>query len=144
MIQFNFDPAHGNFLDLEKIASDSALSSVTTQLARDLIDHSPYMSIGDFLRSLSLQDLTILQKISQQAKDSQHADSIFEIMVLCDMLAQAEGVVADSAEQSCANCNFFISLVHVAVMARHGLAEVIWDRLSFDPAMANEVIVKFR
>jgi hypothetical protein len=133
------DNEDGNFtLVYDNIIKSKGLMPVTRTLAFDLTE-SGYMSVGDFLKTLSDYDVENLLKISED----QECEQFSEIALIAEMLASGEGLNAfkdidtfsDRIQQFCA-------FIVIESLARKGLVKAYHANMSFGDDMGDKIIVE--
>mgnify|MGYP003704469103 CR=1 FL=1 len=127
-------------LDYAKVLASKDTLSVTRMLAAQLINGG-YLSVGEFLKSLSDTDLQMLVNLTDE-KDTPH---VADFIVMAEMLAIGEG--CDSAVDS----NEFqyrtqqmITFILLESLYRKGLVELTHENLSFHPDMVEAGIVRLK
>jgi hypothetical protein len=140
MDEFEFgDNEEGQFtLVYDNIIKSKGLMPVTRTLAVDLSE-SGYMSVGDFLKSLSDYDVENLLKISGDEDSEQFS----EIALMAEMLAAGEGLTAfkdiDTFSQ---RIDQFCAFLAIESLARKGLVKIYYENVSFGEEMGNKIIVE--
>lgn len=140
MDEFEFgDNEEGQFtLVYDNIIKSKGLMPVTRTLAVDLSE-SGYMSVGDFLKSLSDYDVENLLKIS----GDENSEQFSEIALMAEMLAAGEGLTAfkdiDTFSQ---RIDQFCAFLAIESLARKGLVKIYYENVSFGEEMGNKIIVE--
>lgn len=125
-------------LAYENIIKSKGLMPVTRTLALDLTSQG-YMSVGDFLKSLSDSDVQNLLNISEDEEDEQFS----EIALIAEMLAGAEGLIAfKDIDTFSARINQFCAFIVIESLARKGLVKVFHENMSFGEDMDSKIIVE--
>jgi hypothetical protein len=139
MDKFEFDDnEEGKFaLAYENIIKSKGLMPLTRALALDLTAQG-YMSVGDFLKSLSDSDVQNLLKISENNKSEQFS----EIVLIAEMLAAGEGLALEGVDTTTARVNQFCMLIVIESLARKGLVKVFHENMSFGDEMGDKTIVE--
>jgi hypothetical protein len=133
------DNEEGQFtLVYDNIIKSKGLMPVTRTLALDLSE-SGYMSVGDFLKSLSDYDVENLLKISEDEDSEQFS----EIALIAEMLASGEGLTAfkdiDTFSQRIDQLCAFLA---IESLARKGLVKIYYENVSFGEEMGDKIIVE--
>jgi hypothetical protein len=139
MDEFEFDDnEEGKFtLAYENIIKSKGLMPLTRALALDLTTQG-YMSVGDFLKSLSDSDVQNLLNISENNKSEQFS----EIVLITEMLAAGEGLALEGVDTTTARVNQFCMLIVMESLARKGLVKVFHENMSFGDEMGDKTIVE--
>jgi hypothetical protein len=139
MDEFEFDDnEEGKFaLAYENIIKSKSLMPLTRTLALDLTTQG-YMSVGDFLKSLSDSDVQNLLNISENNKSEQFS----EIVLITEMLAAGEGLALEGVDTTTARVNQFCMLIVIESLARKGLVKVFHENMSFGDEMGDKTIVE--
>jgi hypothetical protein len=129
-------------LNFDIIAEDTNSHSAVRILAYQL-KQNPYYRIGPFLQSLKDKDLKELQEICEE--QAEVGDEVYEpfesVVMLALMLAAAEGVeITDDSIFTIAN--IMTVMITMEALRRKGFVEVKYDKVSFGPEFAEEVVVK--
>jgi hypothetical protein len=137
-MSFEFDEDDGEFsVNYEKVLHEDTFLPVTRLLAADLMK-SQYMSVGDFLKNLSVDTLSQLTEISENENDP-HFE---EVVLITEMLASAEGTNIGGAPEVHQRLNLFITWLVVESLRRKGLVKVYYENISFGEDMADKIIVE--
>ena len=137
-MSFEFDEDDGEFsVNYEKVLHEDTFLPVTRLLAADLMK-SQYMSVGDFLKNLSVDTLSQLTEISENENDP-HFE---EVVLITEMLAAAEGTNIGGAPEVHQRLNLFITWLVVESLRRKGLVKVYYENISFGEDMADKIIVE--
>ena len=114
------------------------LMPITRALAVDLV-HSGYMRVGDFLKSLSDNDLQNLMEIS----DNDECEQFCEILLISEMLATGEGLSSSKDEQEYSDrMNQFCVLLALESLQRKGLVKLYRENMSFGDDMQDKIVVE--
>jgi hypothetical protein len=137
-MSFEFDEDDGEFsVNYEKVLHEDTFLPVTRLLAADLMK-SQYMSVGDFLKNLSVDTLSQLTEISENENDP-HFE---EVVLITEMLAAAEGTNIGGAPEVHQRLNLFMTWLVVESLRRKGLVKVYYENISFGEDMADKIIVE--
>lgn len=132
MVEYPFE------INYKQIIHCDDLLECTRDLARTL-NHSPYITFGDYMNELPSSILEQLLIISDD-EDNQHFD---ELLLMSEMLARAEGLdPADSLEQSMTRLNILISILAVESLYRKGMIKAFRQNYSFGEDMMNNIVAK--
>ena len=137
-MSFEFDEDDGEFsVNYERVLHEDTFLPVTRLLAADLMK-SQYMSVGDFLKNLSVDTLSQLTEISENENDP-HFE---EVVLITEMLAAAEGTNIGGAPEVHQRLNLFMTWLVVESLRRKGLVKVYYENISFGEDMADKIIVE--
>jgi hypothetical protein len=125
----------------EKILEQPNLSAITKETARRLMD-TPYLQLGDWFKSLTNGDLTVLNFMVENANEDINA--LEDLIVLSEMLARAEGADAIRVGDARANVNHFITLITIVSLHRKGLVDAFYENMSFGSDMADKIVAKLK
>ena len=127
-------------INLKKVASAEApFSSIVKMTALKLMEN-PYMSLGDFFKGLTNNDLTALNfMVDMIATDGQSQE---DLVLLTEMLSRAEGAETADPRQGAMNVSYFCNLVTIVSLYRKGLVDVIFENMSFGLDMSDKPIAQ--
>jgi hypothetical protein len=127
-------------INLRKVAAAEApFSSIVKMTALKLIEN-PYMSLGDFFKGLTNNDLTALNfMVDMIETDGQSQE---DLVLLTEMLSRAEGAETADPHQGALNVSYFCNLVTIVSLYRKGLVDVIFENMSFGLDMKDKPIVQ--
>lgn len=127
----------GSFVvNLDKISKHKSLSRITRVLAIDL-QENPYLTLGQFYRSLSNQEVDDLSKLCERTDD----DAVSEVLLLTEMLARAEGIASTDIDDMSEKVNAFVVMTAGVGLTRKGLVKAYYDNMTLDlHANKNKVI----
>jgi hypothetical protein len=129
----------GYYVNCAEVSKQNDLLAVTRMLAKDL-QINTFMTVGDFMKSLSDDDLRILMEGSDYAENGEMLD---DIMLIAMMLSTAEGAKdIDTLDDVHAMVNRFIGFLVVESLGRKKLVKVLHQNMSFDEDMGDKVIVE--
>jgi hypothetical protein len=128
---------------LKKIASDEAPYSSIVKMTAQKLMKSSYMSLGDFFKSLTNNDLTVLNLMVDMFETDERCQE--DLIVLTEMLAMAEGEdISADAKQLVSNVAYFCDLVAITSLYRKGLVDVIFQNMSFGSDMSDKPVVRVK
>ncbi len=132
----DFD-AQGYTINYEKVLESDDMSSVTKLLALKLMK-TPYMSVGDFLQSLSDSDVESMVQMLE-AKEKRLDD----ILIISEMLATAEGLDgAADLDVFIDRSNQLTGFIIIESLKRKGLVKVYYENMSFGEDLGDKVVVE--
>lgn len=126
-------------LDYDKITKEKSMPPFIRLLALDLIEN-PYLSVGSFLQSMSDSDLFDLMDTVEKNEDA----AMEYIILLTEMLSQAEGIKSEDLSQLTERVNTMITYVVIESLKRRGLVNVFYNNMSFGDEYGDKVIVERR
>lgn len=138
MENFEFEASDDMMINYSEVTKSKDLLAVTRLLAADLLAR-PYMSVGDYMKSISDSDLAQLIEISEDDENPRYED----LILISEMLAAAEGLPGnfdlDAVQKRIAA---LISFLVIESLARKGLVDVYRENFSFGEDMGNKIVVK--
>lgn len=138
MENFEFEASDEMMINYSEVTKSKDLLAVTRLLAADLLAR-PYMSVGDYMKSISDADLAKLIEISEDDENPRYED----LILISEMLAAAEGLPGNfdlNAVQK--RIAALISFLVIESLARKGLVDVYRENFSFGDDMGNKIVVK--
>ena len=112
--------------------------AVTRVLAMDMMEN-PYITVGDFIKTLTDHDLCALSDIAENGTNDPRFE---EILLISEMLAAGEGVSERNIDTMVDRTKMFMMYLTCESLFRKGLVDIFHDKMSFGEDAANEVIVK--
>ena len=129
-------------INLAEVVKHESLPPVTRNLAKRLMRDS-YMTIGQWLGSISNDDLELLSEIVEATPDDDTYEDACEAIVLMTlMLARSEAVYPESMEDISSYTGTFKMMVAGTTLARKGLVECFYQNMSFGADSKDKVIFK--
>ena len=132
---------------LSVIGEDTDRLPITCHLARELMEN-PYMTIGQFLRNLTNDDLKSMCDIIEQQFEHDRADdgeiaAYYEDVVLVSlMLAQAEGLTVNGVEDVERFSNTLAVLLTAEGLKRKGFVKMHYEHISFGEEYADSIVAE--
>ncbi len=124
-------------INLNKIANSDDFCSITRMTAMKLLQ-KPYMTLGDFFKGLSNNDVTALLFMVEMCSTDDSA--LNDLICLSEMLARAEGAEPLNVDESTLNVNFFSMLITIESLYRQGLIDVFHENMSFGADLGDKPI----
>ena len=124
-------------INYEKILEQKAMLPITKLLVTEL-QKNPYMLPGDFFRDLPDSTLHELQGVAEN-NESQHFE---EIILMAEMLTQAEGLSSMSFEELNRRTNQFIMYLTLESLKRKGLVKIHYENMSFGDEYGDKMIAE--
>lgn len=116
-------------VNLQKVAEDKKSSGVLRLLAIDL-QTNPYLSIGDWLQSLTDTELeSLMNDLVDPGVEDENAVS--GLILLSLMLSRAEQVFLDTDEDLTRAVGLMSMFIVMASVGRKGLAKIHYQNMSF-------------
>lgn len=125
-------------INYQRITECMDMLPITRLMAFERLQN-PYITPGEWLKSLSDSTISELLNISETQDENEHAA---ELMLLTEMLVQGEGLSSDSEDAMIKNLNLFVSLLAIEGLARKGLVKVYRENMSFGEDMGKKIIVE--
>jgi hypothetical protein len=123
---------------LEQVLKAKDLLSVTRLLAATLMDN-PYETIGNFMSSLTNEDLKSLLNISEDVED----DKFGNLILISEMLAGAEGAEPSHTDEDVTNrVSQFVVFLTIESLARKGLVKLYRENMSFGEDAGDKILVE--
>lgn len=128
-------------IDLNQVVKSEYPAVV--RLAAKTLQETPYMTAGDFLSSLKIADLEeLIQMCYDITAKKDSGDSLDSICLLCEMVAQSEGVAVDKFDMQ--RVSNFIILLTLEDLARKNLIEFDRDKATLEVSMWDMSIAKIK
>jgi hypothetical protein len=135
MNQNEFD---GYSISYDMVVKSKYCLAVTRLLAAELMNN-PYMTVGDFMRDLTDEDLNILTDIA----DDEDSPKYENLILIAQMLCSAEGLENTFGVEEIQNrIAQFVLLLTCEKLARKGLVKIYHENMSFGPDMENKIVVE--
>lgn len=130
----------GFFVNVSEVAKSKDCLAVTRMLAIDLSNH-PYLTVGDFLKGLSDNDL---QALVEGAETEDNGEVMLEDLLLISMmLHQSEGLPPIESDNEATDVlNILINYLVCESLARKGLVKVFHENMSFGADCADKIVVQ--
>lgn len=135
-------------LNLQKIIEDRNMLSVTRLLAATLLN-TPYMTVGEFVSSLSDPDLQQLMEIADGMEREEEGDQDFdkvnhleELVLITEMLVRAEGLITTNAEDLTNRVGAFSMFLACEGLSRKGIIKLHHNNMSFGEDMGQKILVE--
>ena len=138
MEEFNIDFKINRTLNLDKVIKSSSLMGVTKLLASQ-VQNNHYMTPGDFIQSISNEDLDILL----EHVDEDENPRIQDFVVMAELLSLAEGLdIYVSVELVKQRTEQLLAFLLVESLKRKDLVDVFYQNMSFGDDMKDQIIVQ--
>lgn len=122
-------------INLERVIENAQTHSIIRLLAVD-VKKNPYLTVGDWLQSLSDKDCQTLLDDLVEANEGD--DSAVESMMLgVLMLSRAEQVFIETEEQFVKALGMFKVFVVISSLHRKKMARAVYKNMSFGEDAAN-------
>lgn len=122
---------------LDKVVNAKEMLAVTRLLASRL-QNNPYITVGDFMLSVSDNDLYTLNSVAE----SEENDHFSELILIAEMLAVGEGVYVRDINAVTERINYFRMLLAVESLHRKGMIEAVHRNMSFGDDSKHKIIAK--
>jgi len=126
-------------IDLQKVAESSSIPSTIRALAMDLM-RCPYISVGDYLKNLSDNEVFGLQELV----DEQTAESLENILLMTIMLSKAEAADGpwEDKELLAKQLSKMQVLITITSLHRKGMVRVWYENFSLGDDMIDKKIAE--
>jgi len=130
-------------IQYDKIVADTTMLAVTRMLALN-VSKNPYMSVKDFLETLSDGDLDLLLLVSEE-EDNKHFG---ELIIISEILAQTEGIISEHKstdemlDHTILRVQTLASFLAIEGLGRKGLVKVYRENMSFGEDQGHKLIVE--
>lgn len=129
-------------LDLAKVATNKGLMAVTRMLATDIMN-SPYMTLGDFFKSISDKDLQTFVDCFDELKSDDYKSWYNDLVVMAELLATSEGLPGSASyDELTSRANQLVGHMLIVSLERKGLVKVHYENLSFGDDMGDKIVVE--
>ena len=137
-MEYDENEFNGYNINYDMVVKSKYCLAVTRLLAADLMNN-PYMTVGDFMRDLTDEDLTILTGVADDEDSPKYED----LILIAQMLCSAEGIENTFDLEEVQNrLSQFIMLLTCEQLARKGLVKIYHENMSFGPDMENKIVVE--
>jgi hypothetical protein len=122
-------------VNLERVIEDKQTHSIIRLLAVDM-QKNPYITVGEWLKSLSNKDIQSLVEDLADADDMNDA-GMQSLILGTLMLSRAEQVFIESDEELAKAAEMFRIFIVISSLDRKGLAKAIYQNMSFGEDAKN-------
>jgi hypothetical protein len=122
-------------VNLERVIEDKQTHSIIRLLAVDM-QKNPYITVGEWLKSLSNKDVQSLVEDLADADDMNDA-GMQSLILGTLMLSRAEQVFIESDEELAKAAEMFRIYIVISSLDRKGLAKAIYQNMSFGEDAKN-------
>ncbi len=143
-----FDNLDSYELNLQKIVAQREMLSVTRLLAATLLN-TPYMTVGEFVSSLSDSDLEQLMDVADGLEREEEGDQDFnkvahleELILITEMLVRAEGLITTDANALTHRVNAFSTFLACEGLSRKGIVKLHHQNMSFGEDMGEKILLE--
>jgi hypothetical protein len=126
-------------INYDVLVKDKRLLAVTRLLAASLLV-DPYTTVQNFLIGLNDNDLQKLLEYSE-ADDNGEYKNLDELILISEMLAQAEGLPPGNLVTSQHRINTLCVFLAGESLARKGLVKIYRENMSFGDDMNNKIVM---
>lgn len=135
MEKFDKDDVSGYTVNYAEVLKANDVLSVTKLLATQLMQN-PYMTVGDFLKSIPDGDLVTLIDEEGDKRLSDH-------LLISEMLATAEGLDSSKdLEEFRGRSAQLLGFLIIESLKRKGLVKAYYENMSFDESLGDKIIVE--
>lgn len=125
-------------INYKKITESYDLLPAVRLMAYERLQN-PYITPGEWLKNTDDSTISQLLEISEAGAEEDHYGNV---MLMTEMLVQAEGLASDSDEEMLKNLNLFVSLLAIEGLSRKGLVKAYHENMSFGEDMGKKIIVE--
>lgn len=129
-------------INLKNVSADQRFPAIVRLTAIDLLNSDGYFSWGRWIESLSNSDLAYLQSLTElDLNDPTNETAVQSLILLTEMLAQAEGIDLDynDASPTVARMNWFSAVLAIEGLHRKGLVKVFYENLTMDSMDTSKI-----
>jgi len=144
MFGMNFQMSDDDyFLNYKEIANAEWVLPTIRLLAIDL-QKCPYISLGDWFKSLSNRSIDELQEMAENVdEDPDNEQYVEQAMLLSMMLSGAEGTAdVKNMETTRHQLSMLLSLITFESLARKGLVRVYRENYTLGDDMGEKIVVE--
>lgn len=125
-------------INYAKVAGEKDLLAVTRLLASSLTNN-PYITVGDFLKDLSDNDLAQLVEVID---DGEEHSNFEDLMLIAGMLSCGEGLPCGTVEDYQRCMNMLMTYIVCESLFRKGLIKIHRNNMSFGDDMASACVAE--
>lgn len=134
-----FDGEGFYIINFQKIVSDKSFLPVTRLLAADMMEN-PYITVGDFLKGISDNDLAQLIELSNVIEEE---DTGEDFILLTEMLAAGEGLsFSNDVDEVQMRVNQFVVMLSIESLYRKGMVKIYRENMSFGEDMYHKIVAE--
>lgn len=120
-------------VNYDQLLKDEEVPEIVKSLARGL-RVNPYMRIGDYLQSLNYDRFDELMEVIEHDDEDYRLENT---MLMCMLLADAEGVYLETESDLARACSMFPMFVAITSLQRKGMIRAYYDNMSFGEDAMN-------
>jgi hypothetical protein len=133
-------------VNLDEVIKSATYSSIVKMLALQIKQNS-YLTVGDFFRKLSDNDLESLVDAIEEAnladeESYEESSQVDDLILLALMLSQAEGGAEEDIDEVYQKINCLCMLAVTTSLHRKGLVEVYYENFSLQQDANENIIAK--
>jgi hypothetical protein len=132
------DPDFPFTINYDQIIVEKNMLAITKLLAYS-IKANPYMSPASFIKDMGSTDLELIQEVGDSGADDPHFN---ELILMTEMLAQAEGIPSMSMEEMNTRVNQFLIFITMESLKRKGLIRIFYENMSFGDDYLDKMIAE--
>jgi len=137
-MEYDENELNGYTINYDMVIQSKEHLAVTRLLAADLMNN-PYMTVGDFMRELTNEDLNTLIGVADDEDSPRYED----LVLISQMLCSAEGLENTFDIEEVQNrIAQLILLLTCEQLARKGMVKIYRENMSFGPDMHDKVVVE--
>jgi hypothetical protein len=124
-------------VNYNKIIESEDLRDITRQLAL-FLKAKDYITVGDFLQHITKENLIELSNMIEEKSDDAHNN----LILITEMLSQAEGIETNTIDQLTKRTNTFITLVTITQLHWRKLVNVYYENMTLGDDCSDKVVVE--
>lgn len=124
-------------LNYTKILESEELRPITRQLAH-FAQEVDYLTVGSFLQHITKENLMELHAMIEEKTEDAHNN----LVLITEMLSQAEGIENNTIEDLTKRTNIFITLVTITQLHWRGLVKVYYENMTLGDDNGDAVVVE--
>lgn len=133
----NFDETQQFHINYQNVLATKEFMAVTRMLAADLMSN-PYMTVSDFMRKLSDEELHTLGGIAEDEENPR----MEELILICEMLAEAEGLEHANLDILHERINQFCIFIALEGLSRANLIKLHYENMSFGEDCKDKILAE--
>jgi len=124
-------------INFDRVSKEKTFLSMTRLLALDLMNN-PYLSIGSFVQSIPNGELEEFMHMVDKNEDK----AMENVMIITEMLAQAEGLESEGIDELTERCNIMTTYITIESLKRKNFVDVYYENMSFGKEFSDKMIVQ--
>lgn len=117
-------------IDIDKVLQHNEICAIV-KMAGMLVQKNSTLKLADFVRSLSIEDLTLITAFASSLP-THNPISMLNMMALSEILAFGEGLVHNNDDESRESLLMAIHAIILEGLKRSNLVEIDYSKLNFE------------